>query len=206
MADRARLRSSLSSALSSPWSCVCPTGTGSPPVGVVGDGEVRAEVETGGLPVRDRLVEVEAFRPGRRPSSMELKPSDARCSRTSCAMYSKKVSTNSGFPEKRDRSSGFCVAMPTGQVSRWTDTHHDAAADTTSGAVAKPNSSAPSSAATTTSRPVFSCPSTWTTMRSPQAVEHRVCCPRRDRAPTGLPACLSEVSGDAPVPPSRGPR
>ena len=34
-------------------------------------------------------------------------------------MYSKKVSTNSGLPEKRERSSGFCVAMPTGQVSRW---------------------------------------------------------------------------------------
>ena len=34
-------------------------------------------------------------------------------------MYSKKVSTNSGLPEKRARSSGFWVAMPTGQVSRW---------------------------------------------------------------------------------------
>jgi hypothetical protein len=38
------------------------------------------------------------------------------------------------------------------------DAHHDAA-HATSGAVAKPNSSAPSSAATTTSRPVLSCPS-----------------------------------------------
>jgi hypothetical protein len=34
-------------------------------------------------------------------------------------MYSKKVSTNSGLPEKRSRSSGFWVATPTGQVSRW---------------------------------------------------------------------------------------
>ena len=34
-------------------------------------------------------------------------------------MYSKKVTTNSGLPVKRSRSSGFCVATPTGQVSRW---------------------------------------------------------------------------------------
>jgi len=33
-------------------------------------------------------------------------------------MYSKNVSTNSGLPENRERSSGFWVAMPTGQVSR----------------------------------------------------------------------------------------
>src|SRR2546422_7175594 len=37
---------------------------------------------------------------------------------------------------------------------------------TTSGAVEKPYSSAPSSAAITTSRPVFIWPSTWTTIRS----------------------------------------
>ena len=34
-------------------------------------------------------------------------------------MYSKKFSTNSGLPVKRSRSSGFWVATPTGQVSRW---------------------------------------------------------------------------------------
>ena len=70
-------------------------------------------------------------------------------------MYSKKVSTNSGLPENRARSSGFWVATPTGQVSRW-QTRIMMQPDTTSGAVAKPNSSAPSSAAMTTSRPVFS--------------------------------------------------
>ena len=56
----------------------------------------------------------------------------------------------------RLRSSGFCVATPTGQVSRW-QTRIITQPETTSGAVAKPNSSAPSSAATTTSRPVFIC-------------------------------------------------
>ena len=57
-------------------------------------------------------------------------------------MYSKKWSTNSGLPVKRLRSSGFWVAMPTGQVSRW-QTRIMMQPDTTSGAVAKPNSSAP---------------------------------------------------------------
>ena len=53
---------------------------------------------------------------------------------------------------KRSRSTGFWVAIPTGQVSRW-QTRIMMQPDTTSGAVAKPNSSAPSSAPITTSRP-----------------------------------------------------
>ena len=44
--------------------------------------------------------------------------------------------------------------MPTGHVLRW-QTRIITQPDTTSGAVAKPYSSAPSSAAITTSRPVF---------------------------------------------------
>ncbi len=86
-------------------------------------------------------------------------------------MNSKKFSTNSGVPVKRLRSSGFWVAIPTGQVSRW-QTRIMMQPDTTSGAVAKPNSSAPSRAPMTTSRPVFSCPSTWTTIRSRRPLEH----------------------------------
>ena len=88
-------------------------------------------------------------------SARVRKPSSASSSRTSSAMYSKKVTTNSGWPLKRLRSSGFWVATPTGQVSRW-QTRIITQPDTTSGAVAKPNSSAPSRAAITTSRPVFS--------------------------------------------------
>ena len=52
-------------------------------------------------------------------SSIDRKPSSARYSRTSSARNSKKVSTNSGLPVYRLRSSGFWVATPTGQVSRW---------------------------------------------------------------------------------------
>ena len=74
--------------------------------------------------------------------------------------------------------------------------------DTTSGAVAKPNSSAPSSAAITTSRPVFSWPSACTTMRSRRPLSSSVCCVSARPSSHGAPACLSEVSGEAPVPPS----
>ena len=102
---------------------------------------------------------------------------------------------------KRSRSSGFWVAIPTGQVSRW-QTRIMMQPDTTSGAVAKPYSSAPSRAPITTSRPVFICPSTWTTMRSRRPLAIRVCWVSARPSSQGMPACFSEVSGAAPVPPS----
>src|SRR5215207_9747762 len=68
-------------------------------------------------------------------SSMDRKPSSARYSRTSCAMKRMKLTTYSGRPSNRLRSSGFCVATPTGQVSRW-QTRIMMQPDTTSGAVA----------------------------------------------------------------------
>ena len=75
-------------------------------------------------------------------SARVRKPSAARCSRTSSAMNSKKLTTNSGLPVNFVRSSWFWVATPTGQVSRW-QTRIMMQPLTTSGAVAKPNSSAP---------------------------------------------------------------
>ena len=116
-------------------------------------------------------------------------------------MYSKNVSTNSGLPVNRSRSTGFCVATPTGQVSRW-QTRIITQPDTISGAVAKPYSSAPSSAATTTSRPVFIAPSTCTVIRSRNPLSSSVCWVSARPSSHGRPACLSEVSGAAPVPPS----
>ena len=74
--------------------------------------------------------------------------------------------------------------------------------DTTSGAVEKPNSSAPSRAATTTSRPVLSWPSVCTTIRSRSPLRSKVCWVSASPSSHGPPACLSEVSGAAPVPPS----
>ena len=60
--------------------------------------------------------------------------------------------TCSGWPTKRLRSTGSCVATPTGQVLRW-HTRIITQPAAISGAVEKPNSSAPSSAPITTSRP-----------------------------------------------------
>ena len=57
-----------------------------------------------------------------------------------------KFTTCSGLPVNFARSSGFWVATPVGQVFRW-QTRIMMQPVATSGAVAKPNSSAPSSAA-----------------------------------------------------------
>ena len=54
-------------------------------------------------------------------------------SRTSWAMKRKKFSTNSGLPVNFLRSSGSCVATPTGHVFRW-QTRIITQPDTTSGA------------------------------------------------------------------------
>ena len=79
-----------------------------------------------------------------RPSSGSRAPPCTRA--LPAAMNRKKLTTNSGLPVKFLRSSGSCVATPTGQVFRW-QTRIMMQPETTSGAVAKPNSSAPSSAA-----------------------------------------------------------
>src|SRR5947208_400947 len=75
--------------------------------------------------------------------------------------------TCSGVPLKRLRSTGSWVATPTGQVLRW-HTRIMMQPAAISGAVEKPNSSAPSSAPTTTSRPVRMPPSTCTVVRPPR--------------------------------------
>ena len=57
-----------------------------------------------------------------------------------------------------------------------------------SGAVEKPISSAPSSAAITTSRPVFSWPSVWTMMRERRSLSTSVCCVSARPISHGTPA------------------
>ncbi len=72
-------------------------------------------------------------------------------SRSPSAIMKKKLTTYSGLPANFLRSSGSCVAMPTGQVFRW---HLRIMMQpiVTSAAVAMPHSSAPSSVAMATSR------------------------------------------------------
>ena len=91
-------------------------------------------------------------------SSTVFTPSFDIYSRSSLATNFIKFITYSGLPQNLFLSSGFCVATPNGQVSRL-HTLIIAQPRVTSGAVAKPNSSAPSIAAIATSRPFISLPS-----------------------------------------------
>ncbi len=90
--------------------------------------------------------------------------------------------------------------MPTAQVFRW---HLRIMMQpiVISGMVAKPNSSAPSSAAIVTSRPVCSLPSVCTRMRLRRSFSSSTCCVSARPSSHGSPACLIELSGEAPVPP-----
>ncbi len=138
----------------------------------VGLEEDAAEVEVARLPVVDGAPHLDALRRGR-PSRRGCGSRAAPCiSRTSSAMKRMKLTTCAGSPVKRLRSSGSWVATPTGQVLRW-QARIMMQPSTTSGAVAKPNSSAPSSAAMTTSRPVLSWPSHSTAMRERRLFMHQ---------------------------------
>ena len=91
--------------------------------------------------------------------------------------------------------------MPTGQVLRW-QTRIMMQPMAISGAVEKPNSSAPSSAPMTTSRPVFICPSTSTVIRLRRSLRSSVCWVSASPISQGTPADWIDDWGDAPVPPS----
>ena len=71
-----------------------------------------------------------------------------------------------------------------------------------SGAVEKPNASAPSSAPTTTSRPVRMPPSTSTVTRERRSLSSSVCWVSARPISQGTPAAWIEDCGEAPVPPS----
>ncbi len=103
---------------SSPWSWLDDWCRWCRPAGP-GRCRMGGQVEARGLPVVDGVGHVEPARRGRPLRPGCAKPSSASSSRTSSAMNSKKLTTNSGLPLKRLRSSGFWVATPTGQVSRW---------------------------------------------------------------------------------------
>ena len=134
-------------------------------------------------------------------SSTLRNPNCAMYSRISSAMNIMRFTTCSGLPSNFLRSSGSCVATPTGQVLRW-HTRIMMHPEATSAALAKPNSSAPSSAAIATSRPVLSWPSVSTWMRPRRPFITRICWVSASPSSHGTPACLIECSGEAPVPPS----
>ena len=104
-------------------------------------------------------------------------------------------------PRELRPSSGRWLAIPTGHVSRW---HERTIRQPSARRSAVPNeySSAPSNAATTTSRPVFMPPSTRTRTRPRSPFATRACCVSASPSSHGAPACLIDASGLAPVPPS----
>ena len=134
-------------------------------------------------------------------SSMVRNPSSAMISRSSWVRNLKKLTTWSASPVKRARNSGFWVATPTGQVFRW-HLRIRIQPSTTRAVVASPHSSAPNNVATAMSRPVFNCPSVWRTTRLRSLFLTRVWWDSARPSSQGRPACLIELMGEAPVPPS----
>ena len=102
---------------------------------------------------------------------------------------------------KRLRSASFCVATPTGQLFVW-QTRAIMQPSAIIATEPKPYSSAPSRAAITTSQPVLRPPSARNSTRSRRPFSTRLRCTSVSPSAQGLPACLIELSGDAPVPPS----
>ena len=108
--------------------------------------------------------------------------------------------TFSGLPANFSRSVSSWVQTPTGQVLEWhCRTMMQPMA--TSEAVPMPNSSAPSMAAITTSRPVLMPPSVRSFTRWRRRLSSSTWCVSRRPISQGRPAYLMEDCGEAPVPP-----
>ena len=121
--------------------------------------------------------------------------------RTSSAMNENRLMTFSGVPSNLARNASSWVQMPTGQVLEWhCRTMMQPIA--TSDAVPMPNSSAPSMAAITTSRPVLRPPSvrSLTVLRSRFSVS--TWCASARPSSQGRPTYFTDVCGAAPVPPA----
>jgi hypothetical protein len=199
IAGRQRSISRTSSALSSPWSwrSLCQRATSA---GISGWWKTR--LKSSPRAFQCAMPFFMSSRSARPISSSKVRmPSCAMIVRASSATKKKKLTTCSGLPANLRRSTGSCVATPTGQVLRW-HLRIMMQPSTTSGAVAKPNSSAPSSAPMTTSRPVFIWPSACTRMRPRRRFSTSVCWVSARPSSQGVPACLIELHGEAPVPPS----
>ena len=121
--------------------------------------------------------------------------------RTSSAMKENRLITFSGVPSNFARSFSSWVHTPTGQVLEWhCRTMMQPIA--TSDAVPMPNSSAPSIAAITTSRPVLMPPSVRSRTRWRSRFSINTWCASDSPISQGRPAYLIELCGEAPVPPA----
>ncbi len=93
------------------------------------------------------------------------------------------------------------MATPTGQVFKW-HLRIIIQPSTTNAAVAAPHSSAPIKVAIAISLPVFICPSACNTTLLRNLFFTKVWCASAKPSSQGNPACLIELNGEAPVPPS----
>ena len=143
------------------------------------------------------------FKRSLRPTSSSAvrAPSFAMISRSCSAMKRMNRSTYSGLPAKRLRSWGSWVATPKGQVPSW-HTRIMRQPSVISGAVAKPNSSAPSSSATATSWPDISLPSVSSVTVWRSRLRQSTWCVSARPSSQGRPAWWTLDIGAAPVPPS----
>ena len=192
----------LSKALSKPWSCFCTQYWAA-----------SGRSSAAGLSNRERsmfcnfslvlVTSLSTSSMSERPtiSLTVLNPSWAIISLISSATMKKKLMTCSGSPANFSLSTGSWVAMPTGQVFLW---HFRIIMQprVMSGAVLKPNSSAPRRAAMATSLPVLSCPSVWRVVRPRRSLATKVWWVSAKPSSQGSPAFFIPVHLDAPVPPS----
>ena len=148
-----------------------------------------------------RLVDVEQVAAADRLRRSSGSRARRGSSRTSCAMNRKKFSTYSGRPSNRSRSSGFWVATPTGQVSRW-QTRIMMQPDDHQRRGREAELLGAEQAAMTTSRPVLSWPSVCTTIRSRSPLITSVCWVSARPSSHGDAGVLDRGQRQAPVPPS----
>ena len=121
--------------------------------------------------------------------------------RTSSAIYKKKFTTCSGRPGNRFLKASCWVAMPTGHLFVW-QTRAIMQPSAIIATEPKPYSSAPNKAAISTSHPVFKPPSVLSNTRSRSPFVRRALWTSVKPSSQGNPACLIELRGEAPVPPS----
>jgi hypothetical protein len=160
----------------------------------------RAEVEALGLPVVDGRGDVEHLR----VADCLLEAAEAQLGQALAYLLGdvlEELTTNSGLPENFSRSSGVLGGDAHRAGVEVTDPLM-MQPDTTSGAVANPNSSAPRSAAITDVAPGLELPVGLHDDPVAQPLSSSVCWVSARPSSHGPPACLSDVSGEAPVPPS----
>ena len=175
-------------------------------------GEAPCPRHGSGRSEQDRRSKLRAFQwsPGRRPTGGRRgrqvveapdAPSCAISARTSSARKKPTLTTCPGAPAKRARSTGYCVATPTGHVFRW-QARIITQPVATSAAVPNPISSAPSKPGDQHVAPRHELPVGLDPDPGAKLVQHERLRVSARPISQGIPAQRIDERGDAPVPPS----